>query len=229
MPAGTPITLPPPEPTPLAVTFTNWEQQLAAERWTETPMSAVELGRLRVEVLRQIVTLDDKEAQPSADLEQGLYQLAAETLRTVALLSRKQPRPTLLWAEELDVATFMGRTLLLADHIILADQVFATLLRDGNVGRLGQAAEEQLKFADLLSSGLAIPVASGVAMAVRGQMTIDLTRRDLEDLSLVSWVRDQLILEGPTAREVRAADDLSMHLNNLWLNGRIDRDWFFFN
>jgi hypothetical protein len=47
----------------------------------------------------------------------------------------------------------------------------------------------------------------------------------LADPALVSWVRDQLILEGPTAREalfVRVIDDLSQHADIFWLYSHID-------
>jgi hypothetical protein len=64
-------------------------------------------------------------------------------------------------------------------------------------------------------------------MVTRGDAAIRSTRSDLADPKLVSWVRDQLILEGPTAREalfVRAIDDLSQHADKFWLYSHIDPD-----
>lgn len=64
-------------------------------------------------------------------------------------------------------------------------------------------------------------------MAAQGATAQELAAGDLKVSALVAWVRSQLIVEGPTAREalfVRAADDLAHEAANFWLHGRIDRD-----
>jgi hypothetical protein len=131
----------------------------------------------------------------------------------------------MLWNEQLDVATFLGRTVLLADHVVIPDRLLGTVLQRGSSHDLRRSAELQLAHAELLEAGIVLPVAQGVAMAVRGALAIDLTNRDLKTGRLVGWVRDQLILEGPTAREavfVRAIDDWSKRAEKYWLYGRIE-------
>jgi len=64
-------------------------------------------------------------------------------------------------------------------------------------------------------------------MAAQGATAQQLTAADLTNPTLVAWVRSQLIVEGPTAREalfVRAADDLAQEAASFWLHGRIDRN-----
>ncbi|BCB88889.1 hypothetical protein Psuf_062020 [Phytohabitans suffuscus] len=65
-----------------------------------------------------------------------------------------------------------------------------------------------------------VPVQLGVAAGARAVEAV--TRRDLARDDLVSWVRSQLIVEGPTAREamlVTAQDDLA-RWPNFWLYSR---------
>lgn len=225
---GAPLTLPTGEPAVKPIEYTSWDEEVVAVAQTsDPPLRPVELGRLRAEVMRQIAALSDNESEPSDEIKQGLFYLAAESLRTVSTLAAADPKPSILWNEELDPAAFLGRTLLMADHVAMPDGVFETLLRGGTYRSLSRAARDQLAIAELIEVGLVIPVPVGVAMAVNGTGAADLTALDLKDLSLVSWVRDQLILEGPTAKEalfVRAADDLSMVAEHFWIHGHIDRN-----
>lgn len=220
MPGGTPLVLPEAGPAPHAIPVTNWEVELPrALEDTSEVLTPESLGRLRVEVLHRVAGLQGDDAQPRDEILEAIYRLAGETLRTVAALSAAEPRPTMLWNEELDVATFIGRTLLLADHVLVPDGLLGVLLRGGSVGRLKAAAIAELEMAELVGGGLAIAVADGVAMAHQSDAAIELTKRDLADASLVHWVREQLIFEGPTAREalmVRAADDLSLSPATMW-------------
>ncbi|WP_244930357.1 hypothetical protein [Nocardioides sp. W7] len=228
LPGGAAITLPSDGPAPTAITYTNWEADLGAALAPSPDVMAVEeLGNLRVEVLRRVAGMRPTEQSPSSDVTTALYALAAETVRTVAQLARQQPRPAMLWNQELDLAQFLGRTLLLADHVLYPDRVFDTLRRSPTMQQLVDDATAELKHADLLSGGIAIPVPPGVAMAAQGPVAQELTAGDLQQSELVSWVRTQLIIEGPTAREalfVRAADDLAREPVNFWLHGHIDRE-----
>lgn len=225
---GVPLTMPVDQPTSKPVEYTNWDKELlsvAVE--AKSPMKPADLGMVRVEVLHRLAGLPMNDADPSDDVKRGVFYLAAESVRTVAALAQQVPRPTMLMNEDLDPAAFLGRTLLLADHVVLPDRVFDTLLRRGTNEALRKAALGQLVHGDLLRAGIVIPVARGVSMAVRGPAAIELTDRDLTDPALASWVRDQLIVEGPTAREglfVRAKDDWSIHADKFWLHGHIDRD-----
>lgn len=227
MSAGTGITWPADGPAPTAISYTNWEADLGAALGANgDAMSVEDLGGLRVEVLRRLAGMRPRDDPPSNDLMEAVYRLTAETVRTVAHLARRTPRPTMLWNQELDVAQFLGRTLLLADHVLYPDHVFDSLCRGPNARQLKEDASAELKNAQLLASGIAIPVPAGVAMAAQGPAAQDLTAADLKVSTLVAWVRSQLIIEGPTAREalfVRAADDLEHEPANFWLHGHIDR------
>ena len=227
MPGGAPLILPPQGPQAKPVVYTDWERDLAESiRPSEGVMGVSELGKLRVEVLRSVAGQDASEEQPPDGLSAGIYQLTTETIRTVANLAQEMPRRVVLWNQELDVAQFLGRTLLLADHVLYPDELFGALVRGDSVNRLREAAGRQLVNKSLIASGIVIPVPPGVAMAAQSQVVHDLTERDLAQQRVIDWVRQQLIIEGPTAREalfVRAIDDLAHEAPNFWLHGRIDR------
>ncbi|WP_370500210.1 SEC-C domain-containing protein [Mycolicibacterium sp. jd] len=211
-----------------AVEYTNWDSHLIEVAASAGQvLSPPDLGRLRVEVLSRLASLSTDDSVPSDEVKHGILLLAAQSIRTVSALAQKTPKPSMLWNQELDPAKFLGRTLLLADHVVMPDRVFKALLGGPQNKSLRRAAETELKLSKLLSAGLVIPVPIGPAMALSGAASIKLTNHDLEDAALVSWVRDQLILEGPTAREalfVRAKDDLSMHADKFWLYSHIDPD-----
>lgn len=225
-PGGIPITLPTGAPTSMPVRYTEWDIELAkAVRQSDGALNSIDLGRLRVDVLRMLASRPDSDDVLPDSVIRGAYELTAQTLRTVAALAGQQPRPTMLWNAELDIATFMGRTLLLADHILFPDTVFDALLRGARSSDVRRAASGQLGQAALIAAGVAVPVPEGVAMAARGQEVRALTDRDLAAPQLVPWVRGQLIIEGPTAREAlffRAKDDYRKEPDDFVLHGRID-------
>jgi len=223
---GAPILMPTGKPEPSAVVYTNWDQHLASA--TPAPADAAlspeRLGRLRVAVLRELAALPMNDSPVEASRLAGYYALVAESLRTVASLGLGSTRPTLLWNAELDVATFLSRTLLLADHALYPDRVFDAILREGSNADLRQAARKQLAHRALLATGAAIPLPQGVPMASQGQTVHRLTASDLANPALVEWVRHQLVMEGPTAREVllvHARDDLQRE-PGIWMYGHIE-------
>ncbi|QOR71358.1 SEC-C domain-containing protein [Ruania alkalisoli] len=228
MPGGTPITIPSGGPEPSSISYTNWEADLAGALGNgANALSVEELGGLRVEVLRRLAGMPSGDDTPPDDITEAVLQLAAATICTVAQLAQQTPRQTMLWNQELDVAQFLGRTLLLADHVLYPDHVFRTVRSNPTMRRLKEVAASELMNAELLASGIAIPVPPGVAMAARGPTVQELTARDLKVTALTDWVRRQLILEGPTAREallVRAADDLAREEARFWLHARTDPD-----
>lgn len=190
-------------------------------------MGISDLGRLRVQVLDVLAVLPEAEEQPDDNLLQGYFELVAQTLFTVSNLNRVRPRRTILWNSELDVGAFLGRTLLLADHVLYPDSVFDQMLRGATKADLRRAARRQLAHEPLIKMGTVVPLPEGVAMATQGKTALELTARDLQSRSLVDWVRRELVVEGPTAREalfIRARDDLSVTSDKFWLHGRILRD-----
>ncbi|CAM3422022.1 SEC-C domain-containing protein [Occultella aeris] len=223
---GAPITMPTGAPRSRAVEYTNWDTELVRSASSaDPPLAPTVLGRLRVEVMRRLAALPEDDQDPSDAIKQAIFHLAAESLRTVSALAAATPKPSVLWNEELDPAVFLGRTLLLADHIAMPDHVFQSLVRRASNRALRRAAEQHLVVSELVAMGVVIPVPMGVAMAVGGSAVVKLTDADLNNPALVSWVRQQLILEGPTAREallVRAADDFSKDAEKFWFHAHID-------
>ena len=223
---GVPFTMPQGRPAPSSISFTSWDTALgSAAADSEDVLGVEDLGGLRVQVLRALDGLPANDDPISDSVAEGVYRLTAETIRTVSTLVRAQPRPAVLWNHELDVAQFLGRTILLADHVFYPDRVFERLLREPSNLDLKRAAAEQLKYESLLAAGTAIPVPPGVALAAQGKVALEMTAEDLEVRELVEWVRAQLIVEGPTARSallIRAIDDLTHGAPNFWLHGRID-------
>ena len=143
-------------------------------------MGVVDRGGLRLQVLRALDGLPANDDPISDSVAEGVYRLTAETIRTVSTLVRAQPRPAVLWNHELDVAQFLGRTILLADHVFYPDRVFERLLREPSNLDLKRAAAEQLKYESLLAAGTAIPVPPGVALAAQGKVALEMTAEDLE-------------------------------------------------
>ncbi|MEV6891409.1 hypothetical protein [Kribbella sp. NPDC051137] len=114
----------------------------------------------------------------------------------------------------------------LADHVLVPDKVFDCLARDRGADRLRSEAQRQLQYRELIEAGLVVPVPNNVAMALRGDAAYTLTAEDVNDPSLVEWVKSQLIFEGPTAREVLfvTARDDHEKWPQFWLHGHINRD-----
>lgn len=225
---GAPFRIVETELTARAVEYTNWDAHLIEVAASAgRVLSPSDLGQLRVEVLSRLASLSIDDSEPSHEIKHGILLLAAQSIRTVSALAQTTPKPSMLWNQELDPAKFLARTLLLADHVVMPDPVFKTLLGGPRNRSLRRAAENELKLSELLSAGLVIPVPIGTAMALSGAASIKITNDDLADAALVSWIRDQLILEGPTAREalfVRAKDDLSKRADKFWLYSHIDPD-----
>lgn len=50
----------------------------------------------------------DDESEPSDDIKLALFRLAAESVKAIGALAQANPKPALLWNEELDPATFLA-------------------------------------------------------------------------------------------------------------------------
>lgn len=173
--------------------------------------SAEALGNLRVVLLREMrqSLRRGRQALP-IDLRDGVAEVASATLATVGSLASIDPRPVVLWNDELDPGQFIGRTLMLADHVLVPDPVFDAASRGASPAELLEAVEALLIYGPLIETGHIIPVPPTVALAFAGGSAVDLTKIDVANRDLVDWVRSQLIIEGPTAREMlffRAVDD----------------------
>lgn len=127
-----------------------------------------------------------------------------------ALARRPQPRLTVLWNDDIDAARLLGQTLLWADHVCVPDRVFDAVVNDRADETLQKALAQQERLRPLIEAGVVVPVPQELGVATRAAATEQMTIRDLRRDELVAWVRQQLLVEGPTAREaifVTALDD----------------------
>lgn len=120
--------------------------------------------------------------------------------------------PTVLWTEPEQIERMIGQTLLWADHYVLEDQVLDAFLRTSNTDRssIATALRSALALRPLVEAGIVVPVPSGAALAMGAESVTNATTEDLGRPELVRWIENELVLEGPTAREVliiRARDD----------------------
>lgn len=226
MPAGgVPIMAPTTEPGPRAVQYSELER-LAAHTRQESPAKSPEaLGKLRVEVLKELVNCPDNDSTVSDAHLESVLNLAVLTLQTTSGLTEKHKDRTFLWNEELEADIFLSRTLLLADHVFVPDYLLKAVSGNLTNRSLREAAQKLLKHKNLLAAGIVIPIPDGVSRAVQGRSVQERTAQDLQQTEIVEFVRSQLVLEGPTAREVifgSVKDDLEM-FSQMWFNARIDR------
>lgn len=114
--------------------------------------------------------------------------------------------------------------MLLADYIFVPDRLLADAVHRPTNQTIGDLARKELQDEALIRSGRVISVPNGLAMGFGRDAVAALTKQDLQDYRLLRFTYDQLVLEGPTAREaliVNAKDDLN-YAPKFWLHGRID-------
>lgn len=224
LPAGTPIMAPSSAPEPKAVRYSELERLTAAAKHEGDALSPKTLGKLRVEALTELSNGPNNEsAAPDSRLE-GIFRLAVLTLQTVNSLMKNPTQRTLLWNDELEADVFLSRTLLLADHVFVPDLLLNAASTEPTNRSLCEAARRLLNHRNLLTAGLVIPVPNGVARAVHGDSVRERTAEDLSRQEIVDFIRSQIVLEGPTAREVifaTAKDDLEV-FSKIFFHGRID-------
>jgi hypothetical protein len=227
-PGGAPVIMPTGRPEARPVRIEDLSQRVVTEPPAAPPPSDVKsLGLLRVAVLQQMnEQISRGRPAVDGDLSDAVRSLARATVDVIGSLANADPRPVMLWNDELEPANFVGRTLLIADHILVPDPVFDAVVRDGNSADLKDPVRTLLDLGPMLESGLVIPVPQNVAMAIAGHLSEEITKRDVRNQELTDWVRSQLIIEGPTAREalfMRAIDDTDDHPFHRLL-GRFTKD-----
>ena len=226
MPAGgVPLMAPTTEPGPRAVRYSELERLAAHTQKEGSAKSPEALGKLRVQVLKELATCPDNDSSVSNAHLDSILNLAVLTLQTASSLTERHRDRTLLWNEELEADIFLSRTLLLADHVLIPDYLLKAVSTDPTNRSLREAAQKHLKHKSLLEAGIVIPVPDGVSRAVQGRSVQERTAQDLQRNEIVEFIRSQLVLEGPTAREVifgSAKDDLEVY-PQMWFYGRIDR------
>lgn len=224
MPGGAPLTMPSDSPAPRPLVVTGVEHAIAAFEPREAPLSARELGRLRVEMLRQLSQLPDNDDGLDSRVAEGIAQNALLSWQTAGTLAMTPT--TLLWNEELDPSTFVARTLLLADHVLTSDRLVAAMDRTRSNREVRVLASAELAHEPLIRSGRLVSVPSGTALTLGAEAVHATTVADLGNTLVTEFIREELVIEGPTAREVllvNARDDLA-HVQHMWFYAHIDRE-----
>ncbi len=136
--------------------------------------------------------------------------------------------PVVLWAEDDDVAGVIGRTLLWADRYLVPDSLADALLESRmRPADIEKGVRRLLDMRPLIELGVVVPVPSDLATTLSADATYEATEADLQRQDLMSWVDQQLLVEGPTAREaliIGARDDIALGGDYFFLHSHIDPD-----
>lgn len=224
MPAGTPLTLPPDGPTQRPLGATAFDRAVASSTPDDDPATAQELGRTRVAVLRELAALPESDEPLSDRYIEAIASFAVDAWKTSSSLRQLVPRRTILWNEELAVNKLIGRTMLLADHVLFPDSLLRALRSKPTARDVRALATEEMEFQHLLRGGHVLPMPDSVAEFIGGRSIHDATELALANDSLVRFVRSQLVVEGPSAREVlfiNAVDDIERS-PGMWFYGHTD-------
>lgn len=214
------------KPGPKAVQYSELDRLTAHTKPVGDPLSPAALGKLRVETLKELASCPENDSAAAGTHVESILTLAILTLQTVNSLTEKPNDRTFLWNDELEADVFLARTLLLADHVFVPDLLLNAASREPTNRSLREVAQALLKHKNLLTAGVVIPIPDGVTRAVQGRSVQERTAQDLSQKEVVDFIRSQLILEGPTAREVLFAtvkDDLEV-TPRIWFHARIDPD-----
>jgi hypothetical protein len=177
----------------------------------------IELGKLRFEVYGSLGALSSIEVADLTESEIDEFKKAAVDLSLSVINSLQAARlsdspPSVIFNNDTDVATLLGHTLLWAHHVIIPDKLFEYAIRDGSADLVKEALSEHFKLRPLIEQGVVVPVPLVLVEKIAESDIISETAEDLKSSRLVEWALSQLILEGPTAREVLLGtmrDDLS--------------------
>jgi hypothetical protein len=141
--------------------------------------------------------------------------LAKTTVDRLLVQAESEAPLSILWADDDDVATVIGRTLLWGDHYLIPDPLADALLQRPPVRsrNVEAAVRKMLELRALIELGVVVPVPNDVATILSARGAWEATESDPQRDELVSWVEAQLQVEGPTAREaliIGARDDLML-------------------
>ncbi|HVA60875.1 MAG TPA: hypothetical protein VNG13_10140 [Mycobacteriales bacterium] len=210
-------------PTPQAVPVVVDEatRLIAAAPSLEPTLSHAEIGQLRYSLLDTRGLADsaavrsgahDRELQDVIpELAEGALQLARATLDRLAMDASTTEPPVVLHTDISDVPRLVGQTMFWADHYVAHDGLAATSAarRDDPVSWRGAVAD-LLEARPLVEAGIFVPVFTDLAIALVDEAVDAMVAVDLADPSYVAWAEQQIVIEGPTAREaafVHVVDD----------------------
>lgn len=152
------------------------------------------------------------------DLVEASYGLARATIeRLVADQRDPKAAPVVLRLDDGDVARMVGQTLFWADRYLVDDRIAALHARGvQDPATYRSPVADLLRLRPLIDSGIVVPVYAELAVALTAQ-TIDVAvRADLATAEYVDWVKQQIVIEGPTAREAAFVHVVDDYPHNDW-------------
>jgi SEC-C motif len=145
------------------------------------------------------------------DLASGALQLARATVDRLATdLASDQP-PVVLNSDHGDIVRLVGQSLLWADHYLISDSIAeAAAAGRGDLPSYRMLVADLLDIRSLVESGIVVPAFFDLAIALIDTEIDAMVAADLGESPYVEWAEQQIVLEGPSAREaafVHVTDD----------------------
>lgn len=232
--AGAPLYLPSEREHPRSEFVDRAAMEIAALPMHIPLLAPSKIGLQRFEVLGVFGLLDPIRvreqvraltAQDVADLRHGVLELAKATMDTLSEFRSAREPPCVVWAEAIPAERLVGQTLLWADHYLIPDDLATSLLPEApDLERVDAAIQSVLRLRPLIELGMVVPVLHDLAVAMAHSEVMNVTQNWLGDSSLLNWVISQILVEGPSARDViflSARDDIE-RAASFFLYGRID-------
>lgn len=232
---GAPLYLPGDRPRPRPEPIHRTTAELAAAP-SKTTVPPSELAVMREEILASFgLTAPDKVVGRVAELSQtdltelryGILELARATFDRLVEDDASPNPPSVVRAERIPAAELIGRTMLWADHYVVPDELAEALtLDEPDRDAVSRAIHGWLHVRELATLGLVVPVFDSLVVALTSDAVAGQTQAALDDADILGWVERQIVVEGPTAREViflEARDDLDRY-PHFFLYARIDPD-----
>jgi hypothetical protein len=180
------------------------------------PQGLADLGRHRFALLDELGLIsrdelrnglsDDQIRWAEDRLVEHFAGLTRDTNATLlALASSTTPR-TILQGDS-SPSRLIGSTMFWADHYLVPDYSarVAADVDSATIEDWREALDWELLNRPLLESGFLIPVFDDLARAAVANRIDEIVERDLHDEAFVAWVESQVVIEGPSAREVAFA------------------------
>lgn len=231
-----PITTQVPVPQAAPVAVPDLARILAARAPTPGATSHAALASLRYALLDMRGVRDAADVRAGrhdAELERlrpeladGALDLARATFERLQADARRTEPPVVLRSDAPNVTRLVGATLLWADHYLLDDRLADLAVRgDEDPARWRRAVAGLLEFRPLVEAGIAVPTLFDLPLALLGDAVDRDVETELADSGYVAWLEQQVLVEGPTAREaafVHLRDDYERDVKMYFLNRAVE-------
>jgi len=226
--APVPITMQGPVPQAVPVTVDEAVVALAAVQWSNPPLSHEDIASLRYALLDTHGIADPDSVLAGVhdavlesvlpELADNSLQLARATIDRIMVDQELSPPPVMLHADRGNISRLVGQTMFWADHYLMPDQLAATAARAaGDPSRYRKPLAEMLSLRPLVEAGIVVPVYADLAVALATSRVDAAVSADLHNEDYVAWVRNQIVIEGPTAREAAFIHVVDDYRANGWV------------